>query len=286
MSQNLPRRITSFQRDLLSFDVLDEGPLSGTPIVLLHGFPEFNTTWNEVGAILRKQGYRTIAPNQRGYSAGARPSGRRDYRIAELAQDIVALVDVIGAPVHLVGHDWGAGVAWAVAATRPDILRSLTTVSVPHPGAFIRSLPRGQILRSWYMLLINLPLIPEWALSKYRVARWLMINGGMSDDMFKRFWRDFGVGDAAALKGALAWYRAMVYPDPELPRKRINVPTTHVWSDRDPALTRIGAELTADYVDADYKLEIFNGVGHFVQHERPEALAGVILARVGSSSER
>ena len=98
-----------YQRGELTFDVIDAGPADGPVVVLLHGFPQFNTSWNAVIDRLTAQGYRCLAPNQRGYSAGARPPRRRDYRLPEIAEDIRALIDSSGAErVHLVGHDWGA----------------------------------------------------------------------------------------------------------------------------------------------------------------------------------
>ena len=103
-----------YRRDDLIFDVRDAGPPEGPVVVLLHGFPQRNDSWNAVIDRLTVQGYRCLAPNQRGYSPAARPSRRRDYRIPELVADVGALIDASGARrVHLVGHDWGAAVAWA-----------------------------------------------------------------------------------------------------------------------------------------------------------------------------
>src|SRR5271154_371868 len=110
-----------YRRDDLIFDVRDAGPTDGPVVVLLHGFPQHNDSWNAVIDRLTAQGYRCLAPNQRGYSPGARPARRRDYRIPELVTDVGALIDASGARrVHLVGHDWGAAVAWATAAECPS----------------------------------------------------------------------------------------------------------------------------------------------------------------------
>jgi len=147
-------RITIFTRDGLVFDVRDTGPPDGTPVLLLHGFPQDSRSWDAVSPLLHARGYRTIAPDQRGYSPGARPRPRRAYRASELTGDIVELIEVAGlGPVHLVGHDWGAAVAWGLAAARPDLLRSLTALSVPHPAAFVQSLlTSSQALKSWYIV--------------------------------------------------------------------------------------------------------------------------------------
>ena len=113
--------------------------------------PSGRRSWRAVAPLLHAHGLRTLAPDQRGYSPGARPRRRRDYRLDRLVADVVALVDEVGRPVHLVGHDWGAVVAWVLAATRPDLVRTLTAVSVPHPAAFVRAaLTSRQGLRSWY----------------------------------------------------------------------------------------------------------------------------------------
>ncbi len=113
-------RLTQFRNGPHTFDVIDSGRLDGTPVVLLHGFPQRASTWNAVAEHLHERGLRTYAPDQRGYSPGARPRSRFAYGLAALTSDVVALIDAIGAPrVHLVGHDWGAAVAWSVAAATP-----------------------------------------------------------------------------------------------------------------------------------------------------------------------
>lgn len=274
-----PQRLVSYTRAGLAFDVLDEGPIDGPVVVLLHGFPQLNTSWGKVAPLLHAQGFRTLAPNQRGYSPGARPKGRRPYRMAELAEDVVALIRQVGAPVHLVGHDWGAAVAWALAMTRPDDVRTLTTVSVPHPGAFLATMRQGQALHSWYMAFFNLPLVPEWVMGDRGRAWQVMRRGGMSRELFETFWRDFG--DGLALRGGLGWYRALAFGNPREFGQSVHVPTTHVWSGRDGFLIRAGAELTAQYVEAPYALETLEGVSHWIPDEAPEDLSRIILERIG-----
>ncbi len=113
---SMSERITTVRNEGLAFDVLDEGPLDGAPVVLLHGFPERSSTWRHVAPILHDAGLRTLALDQRGYSPGARPRRRSAYKMHHLAGDVAALIGAVGGPVHLVGHDWGAAVGWAVAA--------------------------------------------------------------------------------------------------------------------------------------------------------------------------
>ena len=153
----------TYSRGDLTFDVLDEGPPGRPVVVLLHGFPQQNTSWNTVIPRLTEQGYRCLAPNQRGYSRTASPRGRWKYRTSELAADVCGLIDASGArQVHLVGHDWGAAVAWVVAAYAPERLATLTALSVPHPAGFQKAvLTSRQGLASWYMFFFQLPRIPE-----------------------------------------------------------------------------------------------------------------------------
>src|SRR3954452_19098027 len=154
-----------FSRSDLVFDVTDTGPADGDVFVLLHGYPENRTSWQSVTPLLTAAGHRVLAPDQRGYSPRARPLRRRDYRMPELVADVLALVDASGAErVHLVGHDWGGAVAWAFASAHPDRLHTVTSLTTPHPRAFASSMVRsGQLLHSWYMLMFQLPALPEAA---------------------------------------------------------------------------------------------------------------------------
>ena len=274
-------RITQFRHAGFTFDVIDSGPIDGTPVVLLHGFPQRATSWGAVSEHLHAQGMRTYALDQRGYSPGARPRSRFGYKITGLVSDVKALIDEIGQPVHLVGHDWGAGVAWAVAAHHPTSLRSLTAVSVAHPGAFLKSmLSSSQILKSYYMLLFQIPFLPEWLLSrKDGPGEKLLRAAGMSRPMIETFRTEI-IADGA-LKGGLGYYRSMFLAPGEFSR-RVSVPTTYVWSDGDAALVRRGAELTPQFVTGPYELEVYAGASHWIPDELPAELAASITKRVQS----
>src|SRR5215212_8427242 len=273
------RRIRSYTHDGLAFDVLDGGPLDGPAVVLLHGFPERASHWRDVGALLHAHGFRTLAPDQRGYSPGARPPDRHSYRMSRLVADTIALAGEYGAPVHLVGHDWGAAVAWSTAADHPDLVRTLTTVSVPHPAAYARSLmTSGQALRSWYVLAFQPPgLVERLARSTPAALTSLLQRAGLSQDEVARFRRE--IVEYGALPGALGWYRALPLSLGSTPGP-VRVPTTHVWSDGDVTLSRRGAELTATHVAAPYDLRVLHGVSHWVPTQAPDALAEIILARI------
>lgn len=275
-------RLTSYDHDGLTFDVLDGGPLDGDPVVLLHGFPERASSWDAVSARLHDQGLRTFAPDQRGYSPGARPRTRFSYRVPALVADVEALVDRIGRPVHVVGHDWGALVAWGLAARRPDLVRSLTAVSVPHPGAFLAACLRGGQLRaSWYFFLFMVPLLPE-LMTRFRPRSvdLPLRKGGMRSDDVARFHRE--VVGYGALPGGLGWYRAIPFAPFGWARQRVAVPTTYVWSDADVALTRYAAERCSRFVTGDYRLVVLEGVSHWIPAQAPDPLAEAILARIAS----
>ncbi|MFF0546676.1 alpha/beta fold hydrolase [Nocardia thailandica] len=277
-------RLTGFTHDGLDFEVTDTGPLDGPVIVLLHGFPQTAASWSGVAAILNEAGYRTVAPDQRGYSPGARPRGRFAYRPAALVRDVLALVDRLGhGPVHLVGHDWGAAVAWWTAAARPARIATLTTVSVPHPGAFFRSLfTVDQLRRSYYMGLFQIPFLPERLLrARPGLLDAALARTGMPERT--RAETRARVVEAGALPGGLNWYRGMLMAVPGGLGRRVRVPVTHVWSTGDAALGRYGADLAGRYAEGDYRLAVLEGVSHWVPDEAPEDLAALVLDRVATA---
>jgi pimeloyl-ACP methyl ester carboxylesterase len=268
-----------YSRDGLTFDVRDVGPADGPVVVLLHGFPQHNDSWNPVIDRLTAQGYRCLAPNQRGYSPGARPPRRRDYRMPELVADLDALIDASGArQVHLVGHDWGAAVAWGAAAAIPERLLSVSPISVPHPGAFIKSFTNSrQGLASWYMYVFQLPRLPEWFLTRRNgavIADWLK-RSGQTPAAAERDAR--AINDPAALRAAINWYRAIPLSNPGATSQKVSVPTLYVWSDGDIALLPKSAHDTERYVTGEYRFEIFPGVSHWIPDEQPDKLADLLL---------
>ena len=275
-------RLLRYRHDGLTFDVKDGGPLEGDPVVLLHGFPERNTCWREVAPLLHAEGLRTYAPDQRGYSPQARPPRRRDYTMDKLEGDVVALVETIGSPVHLVGHDLGAVVGWLLATSHPELLRSFTAVSVPHPTAFLRAVGTSrQVLKSWYIAAFQVPVLPEKVASAGGFEGRLR-RSGMTDDEVARFRRE--MVEDGALTHALMWYRAIPLSDRRHLSGSVRVPTTFVWSDGDSAVTEVGGLHTSKYVDAPYRYVELNGVSHWVPTQAPEALAAAILDRVASVS--
>ncbi|MEU5844026.1 alpha/beta fold hydrolase [Rhodococcus sp. NPDC047139] len=275
-------RITTVERDGLRFDVRDEGPLDGEPIVLLHGFPQDSRSWSEVAPRLHAAGYRTFALDQRGYSPGARPRRRRDYHIDLLVDDVVALVESVpGGRAHVVGHDWGAIVAWALAMRRPNLVRALTAVSVPHPGAFLRSFATSlQLLRSWYILAFQLPWIPEILLSSKKIATVVLRRTGQPAEAAER--DAARLTDPAAVRGGVHWYRAVPLWKPRAALKTVTVPTQMIWSDNDVAIGPVGVEATGRYVSGPYRASILAGTSHWIPDEEPEELARLVIEHVAA----
>jgi len=266
----------------LTFDVLISGPDDGIPLVALHGFPESAASWGKVTLLLTAAGYRVIAPNQRGYSAGARPEGVDAYKIEHLVADVVGLLDALGlSDAHLVGHDWGSAVAWQVAGRHPNRIRSLTAISVPHPTAFGWALreDEDQKQRSSYIGLLRQEGKAEEVLSEDNFRRLRAMFDGQIDPEFADEHIRVLSGEGA-LTGALNWYRAMTRDFGDI--DRTTVPTTYVWSTGDTALGRAGAERCGEFVDAPYEFVVLDGGSHWIPEERAEELAETILARAGS----
>jgi pimeloyl-ACP methyl ester carboxylesterase len=258
-----------FRNGPLTFPVRDSaatGDPNGETVVLLHGFPQNGSSWDALTPYLTGAGYRVLAPDQRGYATTALARGRRAYRMSELAGDVVALLDAAGVErAHVVGHDWGAVAAWAVAAEHPQRLRSLTALSVPHPSAMIGAIfSSPQLLKSWYMLAFQLPALPELLLDPRRpAARRRLVRALVSSGQD----RAQAERDAAALAepgvftGALNWYRALPF---SRPLGRVAVPTLFLWGRRDRFIGRRAAALSRRYVDGPYEFRELAG-DHWIQ---------------------
>lgn len=275
----LKQRLTEYQHEGLTFDVLDSGPLDGQIFVLLHGFPETNKSWQETSEILNTQGYRTFAVNQRGYSLGAQPSKRRDYRGSALLEDVNALLDIIQQPVYLVGHDWGAVVAWDVAQRYPEKIKHLITISVPHKAAFMKAmLSSNQLFKSYYMGLFQLPKIPELLFEKVpQIGLALLKDSGMTEQQLKDFQQE--IVNEKRLSTALNWYRGLPFSSNKNLLKPITVPTLFIWGKHDTAIGPKSVEYNKNYVHAPYK-EVIMDATHWIPVQNAKELSGYILETV------
>ncbi|OTG79593.1 alpha/beta fold hydrolase [Acinetobacter sp. ANC 4648] len=270
------QRLEHYQRDGLNFEVIDSGPLEGQAFVLLHGFPETNRSWQETSRILNAQGFRTFAINQRGYSLKAQPQARSAYRSSALVEDINALLEIIQQPVYLVGHDWGAVVAWELAQKYPQKIKHLITISVPHKAAFIRSmLSSNQLLKSYYMGLFQLPIIPELLFEKFpKIGEALLKNSGMTEQQLQDFRQD--IVQEKRLSSALNWYRAIPFSSNKHLAQAIQVPTLFIWGKYDAAIGAKSVELNKQYVNAPYKEVIMNAT-HWIPVQNAKQLSKIIL---------
>ncbi|MGY1742745.1 MULTISPECIES: alpha/beta fold hydrolase [unclassified Blastococcus] len=271
----------SFRREGMEFDVRDAGPADGEPVVLLHGFPQDRTAFDRLAPVLHGAGLRTLAPDQRGYSPGARPAGRAAYRLRETVQDVLALLDAAGlGSAHVVGHDWGGIVGWAMAGWHPERVRTLTALSVPHPAAMARALVvSDQALRSYYVALFQLPVVPERIILSGGGAalRRMLRHGGLPRDAVDRYVQR--MREPGALTAALNWYRALPFGVRDAVG-RIGVPTLHVWSTGDAFLGRAATEATGQYVTGPYRLEVLEGVTHWIPELAAERTGELVVAHV------
>jgi pimeloyl-ACP methyl ester carboxylesterase len=266
----------------LVFDARAAGPADGELVLLLHGFPQTSLAWRQQLEALGDAGYRAVAPDQRGYSPGARPVDVGEYRAERLVGDVLGFADALGAPTfHLVGHDWGGAVAWQVAGRHPERLRTLTSVSTPHPAAFRRSIEGGeQRERSGYMLFFRTPDAEPFFLDNdAAVLRSLYSASALPEDAAAEYIRV--LTEPGALTGALNWYRAADIGLVE-GLGPITTPTLYVWSTDDPALGRDAAEATAGHVDGPYRFEVLDGVSHWIPEEAPDALNALLLEHLAS----
>jgi pimeloyl-ACP methyl ester carboxylesterase len=261
---------------------------SGDRLALcLHGFPEAAFSWRLQLPLLASLGYRAWAPNQRGYGRTTRPPTVADYRTGRLVADVAALIDACGArSVTLIGHDWGAAVAWLFAMHRVRPLERLVIMNVPHPALFARRL-RGtrQALRSWYMLFFQIPALPEFVLragNAAAIARAFRGTAAHAEnfpdavvDVYRR-----NALEPGALTAMLNWYRALARDSGALVRRDfpvIDVPTLMIWGENDVALTKATTYGTERYV-RDLTLRYLPGISHWVQQDAPATVNAMLAA--------
>jgi pimeloyl-ACP methyl ester carboxylesterase len=269
----------------LTFDTLTAGERGAPLVLLLHGFAESMHCWDAQIAALAANGYRAVAPGQRGYSSGARPdlAVSANYHIDRLMDDAMAIVAACGhgeTRFHLVGHDWGGSIAWSLADRYPRRLASLTILSRPHPNAFNRALqmPDGeQARRSKHHRAFLEPDAADVVLADN--AKWLRERLAANRVPNEAIERHLSVlGNKDAMEGALAWYRARGAV--RGPLGPIRVPTLYIWGDADDTVGRPAAEGTIDFVAAPYRFEVLPGVGHFAADQLPDRVSELMLQHV------
>lgn len=269
----------------LEFDVTDSGPADGEVVVLLHGFPEDRQSWSGLIAKLTEAGYRALAPEQRGYSPSASPRERAAYGIEDLTGDVLALADAAEQTrFHLVGHDWGAALAWDLAARHPDRVRSLCAMSVPHPRAFRRAMFRStQLLHSWYALAFQLPWLPERVLSAGRgrfLARGLE-RDGLDPETAKRY--ASRARSPHLMTGPVNWYRRVMHDARSTPGV-VTVPTLYVWGEDDRYVTRAAAEGCGAWVRGAYRFVPLRDQGHWLSTNALDQVGPLLLDHLASAN--
>lgn len=268
----------------LVFDARAAGPEEGPLVLLLHGFPQTSHEWRAQLPVLAELGLRAVAPDQRGYSPDARPASVEAYAMERLVGDVTGMAEALGGEsFHLVGHDWGAAVAWFTALANPERVISLLCVSTPHPLAFREALrsPTGRQARmSGYMEVLRSEAAEDLLLAGDAAGlRAVFREAGFEREEVEVYVEALGTREA--LGGALAWYRAN-REAPDLPLEAVRgVPTTFVWSTEDRYLGREGAELTARYVEGEYRFVALDGVSHWVPERAAERLNRILREHFG-----
>jgi pimeloyl-ACP methyl ester carboxylesterase len=269
----------------LSFTVDASGPATGTPVLLLHGFPETRRMWRHQLEALGRAGYRAIAPDQRGYSAGARPEGVAQYATDLLVGDALSLMDALSARrFHLVGHDWGGQLAWLIAAGHADRVLSLSVLSRPHPAAFAKAMQEdnAQAERSRHHRAFR----EDDAIARMRAANLKPLRDALerqgvpqadADEYMK------ALIEPGAIEGAMNWYRAGNIAASSV--SSVSLPTLYVWGDKDATVGRMAAEFTAKHVTGFYRFVVIEDAGHFVVDQFPERVSSLLLDHITACSE-
>jgi pimeloyl-ACP methyl ester carboxylesterase len=246
----------------VSLYVEDHG--SGTPVLLIHGWPDSAYLWRHQIPFLTAHGFRAIAPDMRGFGRSSRPPAVGDYALANAVGDMAGLLDALGVEsAHVVGHDWGAAVAWLTAMFQPDRVKKLVTLSVGH-------------LRAWYQLFFQFEGIAEATLT-YNDWAWLRrFSRGDGDQ--ERYMQD--LSRPGALTASLNWYRAnlaprMPGPAPDFPAVRS--PTLGIWSTNDHYLDGERMEKSGAYVEAPWRYEVIEGASHWIPLDAPDRLNALLL---------
>jgi len=265
--------------------VVTDGAEDAPPVLLLHGFPEFHYGWRKQIAALAAAGFRVIAPDQRGYNLSDKPKSVAAYSVDVLAQDATALLDHFGIQkVNLVGHDWGAAVAWTVALNQPGRVEKLAILNVPHPDVMTRFILHhpAQRKKSWYIYFFQIPFLPEWILSRndFRNLTRMLLGSGKKgtftrEDVsaYKTAWAQRG-----ALSGMINWYRAIaraslknIFRGAARAPRRVTPPALILWGKRDVALSHEMVQPSLDLCD-DGRVVFFDNATHWVQHDEADAV--------------
>jgi pimeloyl-ACP methyl ester carboxylesterase len=270
--------------------VVQAGPADGLPVVLLHGFPEFWYAWHRQLGALAAAGFRVIAPDQRGYAGSDKPRGVAAYDIEKLAGDIANLVEALGHESACVAaHDWGGGVAWALAIRHPERVRRLIVFDTPHPDAG-RGFESREESVSWYRTAFQIPYLPEWL---SRLAHWRLVTRLMQRtsrpgafppeklDLYRAAWDREG-----AYGSMVNWYRASFRRPPyEGPERRVGIPALVAVAADDAFIPADLTRRSAALLDDGRVVELGRGT-HWVLQEEPERTSALVADFCGARADR
>lgn len=267
------------------FDVSADGRDDAPLVLMLHGFGVSQFFWDAQVSAVAEAGYFAVAPNQRGYAAGARPdpADHSSYRVDRLISDALDIAAAVGHGArrfHLVGHDWGASLAWQIADRHPERLATLTILSRPHPLAFAEALelPDGeQRQRSGHhTTFLEADAGPNILADNANWLRTRLTKNGVPPVAIEAHLSV--IGNPSAMEAALAWYRARgVRHQPVGPTR---VPTLFIWGDHDDTVGRAAAEGTGRFIAAPYQFAVLPGVGHYAADQVPEQVNELLLAHL------
>jgi pimeloyl-ACP methyl ester carboxylesterase len=264
-----------FDTGELRLHVAEQG--QGKPVVFLHGFPEGWFSWRAQMSALANAGFRAVAPDLRGYGESDKPRGTEHYKASLIADDVAALIKSFGqGAVPVVGHDWGAPIAFRLAMDHPEVVSRLFILNGPHPLQFWRVLRRSSAQRrsSWYIALFQLPYVPERFLSRPNtIGR--MLRGAASPEELAEYERAFSTPES--FTPPLNWYRAAARVRDRKPKSKIfDKECRMIWGMRDFALTPGCLEGLEEWLPR-VKIERLPNAGHFVQHDARDDVSAILL---------
>lgn len=277
-------RETTIETQDVQLHIVQAGPEDGPLLILLHGFPEFWYGWRHQIGRFAAAGFRVWVPDQRGYNLSGKPKGVSAYHIDKLAMDVVDLMQAAGPTKgFVVGHDWGAAVAWHLATYHPERVEKLGILNVPHPTVMAQTLRRNfhQMRRSWYMFFFQIPWLPEWVLGRKDAlgASQLLLRSGkqgtFTDEDLTRYreaWKQPG-----ALTAMINWYRSAIRSGfgtmigSARPGPQISSPTLMLWGKKDVALSYEMAQPSIDLCEQG-QLLYYENATHWLQHDEAEAV--------------
>ena len=256
----------------------------GEAVILLHGFPETSRMYYDLIPVLVSEGFKVVAPDQRGYSPGARPSKISDYSIDKLSQDVLNIADAFQfEKFHLIGHDWGSAVGWVTVAFHSERVISWTALSVPHLDAFFKAMNNNpeQQRKSQYIKFFKKPILPEFYFSIFGYKYLRDIWRKSSKEEIEKYLEVFK--QKGALKASLNWYRANMKND-DKSIGDIAAPTLIIYGLKDMAIGEKSVDESEKYLKGDYKIEKLE-TGHWLIQESFEAVSKSIINHLTNYSQ-